>query len=144
MFDKNVVYHLQSFEHTLDYTFSHLGLGNDSSIEYPLLLTEALCNPNYSRSLVSELLFECYHIPAVSYCVDSLLAFYYNTMELNQCKTVARTGIIIDASHQTTHVIPVIDSQIQLPMSKRLQLGGYHHGDLLTKSLALKYPQHKN
>ena len=110
MFDKNVVYHLQSFEHTLDYTFSHLGLGNDSSIEYPLLLTEALCNPNYSRSLVSELLFECYHIPALSYCVDSLLSFYYNTMELNSCKNVARSGIIIDASHTTTHVIPVIDS----------------------------------
>ena len=110
MFDKNVVYHLQSFEHTLDYTFSHLGLGNDSSIEYPLLLTEALCNPNYSRSLVSELLFECYHIPALSYCVDSLLSFYYNTMELNSCKSVARSGIIIDASHTTTHVIPLIDS----------------------------------
>ena len=29
MFDKDVVYHLQSLEHLLDYTFSHLGLGND-------------------------------------------------------------------------------------------------------------------
>lgn len=28
MFDKNVVYHTQSLEHTLDYIFSHLGLAN--------------------------------------------------------------------------------------------------------------------
>ena len=79
MFDKNVVYHLQSFEHTLDYIFSHLGLANDTQIDYPLLLTEAMCNPNYSRALVSELIFECYHVPALSYGVDSLLSYYYNT-----------------------------------------------------------------
>lgn len=79
MFDKNVVYHIQSLEHMLDYTFSHLGLGNDPQIEYPLLMTESMCNPNYSRSLVSELLFECYGIPALSYSVDSLLSFYYNS-----------------------------------------------------------------
>ena len=110
MFDKNVVYHLQSFEHLLDYTFSHLGLANDSGIDYPLLLTESMCNPNYSRSLVSELLFECYHIPALSYCVDSLLSFYYNTNELNGCKEVFTSGMVINSSHMTTHVIPVIDS----------------------------------
>lgn len=48
-FDRNVVYHTQSMEHMLDYTFSHLGLANESCIEYPLLLTEAMCNPNYCR-----------------------------------------------------------------------------------------------
>ena len=30
MFDRNVVYHIQSLEHMLDYTFSHLGLAKDS------------------------------------------------------------------------------------------------------------------
>ena len=85
MFDKNVVFHIQSLEHMLDYTFSHLGLCNDSSIDYPLLFTEAMCNPNYSRALVSELIFECYHVPALSYAVDSLLSFYYNSIKLNGC-----------------------------------------------------------
>ena len=50
MFDKNVIYHVQSLEHMLDYTFGHLGLFQESSIEYPILMTEALCNPNYCRS----------------------------------------------------------------------------------------------
>jgi actin-related protein 5 len=79
MFDRNVVYHIQSLEHMLDYTFSHLGLAKDSQIEFPMMMTEAMCNPNYSRSLASELLFEVYRLPAVSYAVDSLLSFYYNS-----------------------------------------------------------------
>lgn len=111
MFDKNVVFHIQSLEHMLDYTFSHLGLANDSCIDYPVLFTEPICNPNYSRSLVSELLFECYQVPALSYCVDSLLAFHYNAHNKNGCQTVARSGIIVDSSHQTTHILPVIDGQ---------------------------------
>ena len=144
MFDKNVVYQLQSLEHTLDFTFSHLGFQNDTQIEYPLLLTEPFCNPNYSRSLVSELLFECFNIPALSYCVDSLLSFYYNTHKLNGCSEVARTGILIDSSHASTHIVPVIDQQWQLPLTKRISIGGHHHTELLTKSVALRFPELKN
>jgi len=144
MFDKNVVFHIQSLEHMLDYTFSHLGLQNDSSIDFPILFTEPLCNPNYSRGLVSELLFECYNVPALSYANDSLLSFYYNTQNLNGCSVAARSGIIVDSSHQTTHIIPVIDGQWQLPLTKRIGLGGLNHQELLGKSLSLKYPQHKN
>ena len=40
------------------------------------MMTETLCNPNYSRSMVSELMFECYGVPALSYGIDSLLALY--------------------------------------------------------------------
>ena len=70
MFDKNIVYHYQSLEHMLDYTFGHLGLYSDTSIDYPLLFTEPLCNPNYCRQHVSELFFECYKVNKVSYAVD--------------------------------------------------------------------------
>ena len=91
----------------LDYTFSHLGLAKDNSIEYPLLMTEAMCNPNFSRSLVSELLFECYRLPAVNYSVDSLLSFYYNS-QLRESRPT--TGLIINSSHSSTHIVPVIES----------------------------------
>ena len=92
----------------LDYTFSHLGLGQDSKIDYPIMMTEAMCNPNYSRSLVSELLFECYRAPAVSYGVDSLLTFYYNAHMRPEKPT---SGIVIHASQATTHVVPILDTQ---------------------------------
>lgn len=83
-------------------------------------MTEAMCNPNYSRALVSELIFECYHVPALSYCVDSLLSFHYNTSQLNGCDAPARSGLIIDSSHATTHLIPVFDQKWQVPLTKRL------------------------
>lgn len=114
MFDKNVVYHVQSLEHMLDYTFGHLGLSQESSIEYPLLLTEAMCNPNYCRSNISELLFECYRISAVSYAVDSMLSFYYNrATSLGDDFSVDKSsGLIISSSFNTTHVIPILEGNV--------------------------------
>lgn len=103
-----------------------MGLAKDNQIEYPLLMTEAMCNPNYSRSLVSELLFECYRVPAVNYSVDSLLSFYYNASKLNKT-----SGLIINSSHSSTHIVPVLDQQWQLPLTKRINLGGANHTDLL-------------
>lgn len=101
MFDKDVVYHYQSLEHMLDYTFGHLGLANESSIEYPLLMTETMCNPNYCRQNVSELLFECYRISAVSYSVDSLLSFYYNQVKSNgdAFNVKDSSGLVVSSSH---------------------------------------------
>ena len=129
MFDKNVVYHYQSLEHMLDYTFGHLGLSNESSIEYPVLMTEAMCNPNYCRSNTSELLFECYRASSVSYAVDALLSFYYNAAKregdhFNQPTT---NGLIISSSYQSTHVMPIFDGSLSLENTKRLSLGGAHH-----------------
>jgi actin-related protein 5 len=56
-FDKNVVYHVNSQEAVFDYIFSHLGVSGEA-VNYPVLLTEAFCNPNYSRGMISELMFE--------------------------------------------------------------------------------------
>ena len=66
-------------------------------------MTEAMCNPNFSRSLVSELLFECYRVPAVNYSVDSLLSYYYNCGD-------KPNGLVIDSSHSSTHIVPIIKS----------------------------------
>lgn len=46
-FDKNVVYHISSQEAILDYAFAHLGI-YDNSVNFPVLMTEAFVNPNYS------------------------------------------------------------------------------------------------
>jgi actin-related protein 5 len=85
----------------LDYTFGHLGLSNESSIEYPVLMTEPLCNPNYCRSNVSELLFECYRASAVSYTVDSLLSFYYNASKRDPdvFSPMDTSGLIVSSSY---------------------------------------------
>lgn len=43
IFDRNVVTHINSMEHVLDYTFSHLGI--NQQIENPLFFLEPIGNP---------------------------------------------------------------------------------------------------
>jgi actin-related protein 5 len=75
MFDREVVTNSGLLEHVFDYCFSHLGI--NEQIKNPILLTEAMSNPNQCRVQTNELMFECYRAPAVSYAVDSLCGFYY-------------------------------------------------------------------
>ena len=50
-FDANVISNFDVLENLLDYTFLNLGLEGDGSggVGHPILMTEAVCNPNYSR-----------------------------------------------------------------------------------------------
>ena len=48
-FDRNVVSNFLSQEQILDYGFSHLGLGNETAIAHPAVVTEPVCNPSYCR-----------------------------------------------------------------------------------------------
>lgn len=58
----------------LDYCFFNMGIRE--GVDYPIMLTEPLCNPNKCRSITSELLFECYGVPEICYAVDLLCGFY--------------------------------------------------------------------
>ncbi|CAH2043689.1 unnamed protein product, partial [Iphiclides podalirius] len=77
-FDKNVVTHFEVQEQVCDYIFSHLGIDSEGSVPHPIVMTEAFVTPNYCRQLMSELLFEGYGVPAVSYGIDSLFSMYKN------------------------------------------------------------------
>lgn len=48
-FDRNVVTHFEAQEHLFDYTFTHLGIDTENSVNHPIVLTEAFLNPNTSR-----------------------------------------------------------------------------------------------
>lgn len=85
---------------------------------------------------MSELLFECYDIPSVSYGVDALFSFQHNKPEAN--------GLIICCGYHTTHVIPVLDNIVIATKVKRINLGGYHIITFLHRLLQLKYPGHIN
>lgn len=49
-FDKNVVTHYFLQEQIFDYIFTHLGINTEGKINHPIVMTEALVNPNYCRS----------------------------------------------------------------------------------------------
>jgi actin-related protein 5 len=65
---------------------------------------------------MTELLFECYSVPSVSYGIDSLFSFYANHDKKNE------DGIVISAGHNATHIIPVIGGNGAMDRAKRLVL----------------------
>lgn len=136
-FDRNVITQFNVQEQIFDYTFSHLGIDSNGSINHPIMITEPVANPNYSRLLLSELLFECYHVPGICYGIDGLYSYQHNGHS-------KKTGLVINCGHHTTHIIPVIKGTPDLINSRRIDVGGYHITYYLHKLLQLKYPAHYN
>ncbi|XP_028041509.1 actin-related protein 5 isoform X1 [Bombyx mandarina] len=135
-FDKNVVTHFEVQEQVCDYIFSHLGIDSEGAVNHPIVMTEAFVTPNYSRQLMSELLFEGYGIPAVSYGVDSLFSFYKND--------IGDTALLVNCGYHTIHIIPVIKGKVIAEHARRINLGGSEMIFYLHKLLQLKYPVHVN
>lgn len=88
-------------------------------VDHPIVLTEAVCNPLYSRQMMSELLFECYQVPKVSYGVDSLYSFYHNRRQNWPC-----SGLVISSGYQCTHILPVLEGRwvLHVPSNQKVLL----------------------
>lgn len=82
-------------------------------------------------SVMNEILFECYSAPSVAYGIDSLFSYRYNG---------GTDGLIVDSSHTSTHVIPVMNSKPMFSNSTRLNWGGLQSAEYLMKLMKLKYP----
>ncbi|XP_071450512.1 actin-related protein 5 [Hetaerina americana] len=145
-FDRNVVTHFEAQETIFDHIFSRLGIDTDGGVYHPIVLTEAFQNPNYSRNLMSEMLFECYGVPGVVYGVDSLFSFWHN----NDCPIhdwatdFKKTGLVISIGYRASHVIPVVSGVVKYHQARRLAMGGAHMSHFLHRLLQLKYPAHFN
>ncbi|KAJ9575058.1 hypothetical protein L9F63_007793 [Diploptera punctata] len=134
-FDRNVVTHFEAQEQVFDYTFTHLGIDTEGCVNHPVIVTEAFLNPNYSRHLLSELLFECYRVPSISYGVDGLFSFHHN-------HPTCSSALIINIGYHTTHILPVINNCVDPTRSRRINVGGLHIVNYLHRLLQLKYPAH--
>ncbi|EDV91244.1 GH15134 [Drosophila grimshawi] len=139
-FERNVITNWNHQEQIFDYIFSKMGFDGDDSIKYPIVLTEALANPNMSRRQMSELLFECYNVPAVSYGIDALYSWRHH----QQMHKQVADALIISFGYSTTHVIPVLGGRMQLEHVRRLNVGGFHINSYLFRLMQMKYPVHLN
>jgi actin-related protein 5 len=83
---------------------------------------------------MTELLFETYSAPAVSYGIDALFSYKQNVTASEP------TALVISSSNHATHVIPVIEGRGILSQAKRLQWGGTQAIEFMLKLLQLKYP----
>ncbi|XP_001359960.3 actin-related protein 5 [Drosophila pseudoobscura] len=139
-FERNIITNWNHQEQIFDYIFTKMGFEGEQSIANPIVLTEALANPNFCRQNMSELLFECYGIPAVSYGIDALYSWEHYQ---NRRKKVL-DALIISFGYSTTHVIPVLNGKLQLQHVRRLNVGGYHIITYLLCLMQMKYPVHLN
>lgn len=129
-FDGDVVTNFEVMENIFDYAFIQLGIESDT-LNHPLLLTETLCNPAYSRGLMNELLFENYRAPSVCYGLDSLFSAYENDIT---------DGLAINSGRNSTTLVPLLDGAGLIDFSKRLSWGGQQASDYLLRLVQLKYP----
>ncbi|XP_007422424.1 actin-related protein 5 isoform X1 [Python bivittatus] len=136
-FDRNVPVQMELQELLFDHGFQRLGVSSQGCVDHPVVITEAVCNPLYSRQMMSELLFECYQVPKVSYGVDSLYSFYHNKRQSWPC-----SGLIVSSGYQCTHILPVLDGRLDARNCKRINLGGCQAALYLQRLLQLKYPGH--
>ena len=83
---------------------------------------------------MSELLFETYNAPSISYGIDALFSYRQNV------NNSSSTGLVISSGNHATHVIPVIQGKGILSQAKRLQWGGTQAVEFMQKLLMLKYP----
>ncbi|KAI5479257.1 actin-related protein 5 [Pseudohyphozyma bogoriensis] len=131
-FEGDVVINLEQMENMLDYVFYKLGIPTES-VQHPIVMSETLANPRYSRSLMSELLFEGYGVPSVAYGIDSLFSYYANSPS-------PKDGLVISSSTASSHVIPVLGGKGILSAAKKLSWGGSQSGEYMLKLMQLKYP----
>ncbi|XP_013922691.1 PREDICTED: actin-related protein 5 [Thamnophis sirtalis] len=136
-FDRNVPVQMELQEQLFDHGFQRLGVSSQGCVDHPIVITEAVCNPLYSRQMMSELLFECYQVPKVSYGVDSLYSFYHNKRQGWPC-----SGLIVSSGYHCTHILPVLDGRLDARHCKRINLGGCQAALYLQRLLQLKYPGH--
>ncbi|WVN87297.1 uncharacterized protein L203_102475 [Cryptococcus depauperatus CBS 7841] len=130
MYDGDLLIQGDLLECALDFTFCKLGI-DTVRVEHPIIMTERLANPLFSRAMTSELLFELYNTPAVTFGIDSLFAF---------SRLGKRDGLAINMGHQATTVIPIYDGKASIGRSKRISWGGAQASDFLLKLIQLKYP----
>lgn len=65
--------------------------------------------------VMSELLFEGYSVPGVSYGVDSLFSLYKND--------IGDTALVVNCGYHTIHLIPVIKGRVYDEYARRINLG---------------------
>lgn len=134
-------------ERLLDGTLVGLGLANEDKIDHKFLLTEAPCQPNSARALIMEILFEAYLTPGVSFGIDALFSYFYNRHTRSSNGTYRYTrenAVIVSCGYNSTHVLPLRGGRLDPNSIKRINVGGMHMTDQLTRRLQLLHPDHSN
>ena len=114
------------------------------SICLPLYIVINNNKQTNKKKELTELAFECYRAPSISFGVDSVFAFYHNVVSNRNFTGFEGNGLIVSSGYTASHVIPIIGNRYQVPGTKRISVGGFNATELMMKLLQLKYPQHRS
>ncbi|KAF8816730.1 chromatin remodeling complex subunit [Phlegmacium glaucopus] len=134
----DVLLNFDALENALDYAFIQLGI-DTPTVDHPILMTERLCSPLHSRALTSELMFELYSVPSLTYCIDGIMSFYQNHLP-PPTQPFSANGLVISFNTASTSVIPILRGKGLLNLAKRIPWGPYQSSEYLLKLIQLKYP----
>ncbi|VDC01788.1 unnamed protein product [Peniophora sp. CBMAI 1063] len=135
----DVLVNPDALESAFDYVFTSLGL-DTPAVAHPLLLSERLCSPLYSRALTSELLFELYGAPSVLYAVDAPMSLYHNHLPPTPIAPFSMNALVVSFNTASTSVIPVVSGRGIMSAARRLPFGAQQANEYLLKLVQLKYP----
>ncbi|KAF8919432.1 actin-like ATPase domain-containing protein [Mucidula mucida] len=134
----DVLLNFDALENALDYAFVNLGI-DTPTVDHPILMTERLSTPLHSRALTTELMFEQYSVPSLSYCVDGIMSFYQNN-NAGRDSPFTADGICVSFNTASTSVMPILNGKGILSHAKRIPWGAMQSSEYLLKLIQLKYP----
>ncbi|KAF9523637.1 actin-related protein Arp5p [Crepidotus variabilis] len=135
----DVLLNFDALENALDYAFIQLGV-DTQTVDHPILMTERLCSPLHSRALTSELMFELYSVPSLTYSIDGVMSFYQNHRTTPLNSPFMSNGLVISFNTASTSVIPILRGKGILSLAKRIPWGASQSSEYLLKLMQLKYP----
>lgn len=144
-FEKQILTNFSTLEKLLDYLFYNLGMefpliSSPGRISHPILITECICNPNYCRRNLLDLLFNVYNASGVVFSIDSLLSwYYYSSTRENSLESC----MVIDLGNEACTIFPVFKGRPIFSKASRIDVGGSHCKRFLQSLLSLKYPHHR-
>lgn len=68
--------------------------------------------------VTSELMFELYSVPSLTYCVDGVLSFYHNNSPSQEAPFVS-DGLVVSFNTASTSVIPMLGGKGIMSHAKR-------------------------
>lgn len=69
-------------------------------------------------TVTSELMFELYSVPSLTYCVDSIMSFYQNNLPQHSTSFNA-DGLVISFNTSSTSVVPIVGGRGIMSHAKR-------------------------